>query len=281
MSTILRALKKLELDKEPLGARDLSHTVATAASAQGRPAGRFGSSKRLLRVAVFAVTFIGVSGAAAYFFIQSRPTSTQVPQSSESVRIPVRPEATAPAQRTINRSDSNRSQSKQPPPQTKPAPQRKGPPDRPSRSELTDAGAQAKPPVLPKRIESRERLVEGQNQPKATSPDAATAPRAEVGPAGSRTAPADPAMPTGSAPPGSPTSEDDSTYANADRLMDNRLKIQAIAWSPVPDERMAVINSRIVREGGSVEGFSVIAIRSDDVIVKEKGQLYKVVFGSP
>ena len=59
------------------------------------------------------------------------------------------------------------------------------------------------------------------------------------------------------------------------------MKIQAIAWSPNSDERMAVINSRIVREGGSVEGFSVVAIRQDDVIVREQGRLYRVIFGKP
>jgi general secretion pathway protein A len=141
--------------------------------------------------------------------------------------------------------------------------------------------AQVKP-VLPKRIESRERSEQGQNLRNDAPPDAATASRADVDATGPvRTGPAGPATPTGSVPPTNPKPEDDSAYANADRLMDNRLKIQAIAWSPVPDERMAVINSHIVREGGSVEGFSVVAIRSDDVIVRENGQLYRVLFGSP
>jgi cytoskeletal protein RodZ len=282
MSTILKALKKLEQDKEPLGARDLSHTLATAASAKERSTGRFGSSQRLLRVAVIGAVSIGAAGAAVYFYMQSRPTATQVPQSSESVQKPVPPpQASAPIRRATNRSDSDTSQSKRLAPQAKSALQRKRPPDPSPRSPTADAVAQAKP-VLPKRIESRERFKQGQNLQKATPPDAATASRAEVDAAGlPRTGPASPAAPTGSVPPADPKSEDDTAYANADRLMDNRLKIQAIAWSPVPDERMAVINSRIVREGSSVEGFSVVAIRSDDVIVREKGQLYRVPFGSP
>jgi hypothetical protein len=92
---------------------------------------------------------------------------------------------------------------------------------------------------------------------------------------------AEPSAPAKPAPPAKTKPEGDSAYDNADRLTDNRLKIQAIAWSPIPDERMAVINSHIVREGSSVEGFTVVAIRSDDVIVKEQGRLYRVVFGSP
>jgi hypothetical protein len=281
MSTILKALKKLEQDKEPLGARDLSHTLAADASAKGRSARRFKSSQRLLRVAVIGAVFVGAAGAAVYFYMQSRPTAAQVPQSSESVQKPAPPQASAPIRRATSRYDSDASQSERLAPQAKSALQRKRPPDPSPRSPTADAVAQAKP-VLPKRIESRERFEQGQNLQKATPPDATTASGAEIDAASPpRTGPANPAAPTASVPPADPKSGDDTAYANADRLMDNRLKIQAIAWSPIPDERMAVINSRIVREGGSVEGFSVVAIRSDDVIVREKGQLYRVLFGSP
>lgn len=280
MSTILKALRKLEQDKETPGARDLSHTIAVAASEKGRAAGRFGNSKRLLRVALIAAVFVGGAGAAVYFYMQSRPQTTQAHRSSESIRKPIRPQASPPAQRAADRSKSEPSQSKRPAPQSKPAPQRKQPLDSPHRSDAADAVAQAKP-VLPKRIESRERFEQGQNLRKAAPPDAATTSRADVDANAPRTGPAGPATPTEAPPPTDPTSEDNAAYANADRLRDNRLKIQAIAWSPVPDERIAVINSRIVREGDSVEGFSVVAIRSDDVIVRENGQLYKAVFGSP
>ena len=280
MSTILRALKKLEQDKEALGARGMPQAAATAGSVKGRPAGRFGISKRLLRVAVIGAAFVGVAGTAIYFYMQPRPPATQARRSSEPVRKPAPPQATAPMRRAVNRSDSETSQSERSAPQAEPAPQRKRLSDPSSRSAAADPMAQAQP-VLPKRIESRERFEQGQNPRKAAPPDAATASKAGTDATGPRTGPAVSATPTGSAPPAEPKSEDDAAYANADRLRDNRLKIQAIAWSPVPDERMAVINSRIVREGGSVEGFSVVAIRSDDVIVREKGQLYRVIFGSP
>ena len=280
MSTILKALKKLEQDKEALGARDLSHKLSVAASEKGPPAGRFGNSKRLLHVAVMIAAFVGVAGAAVYLYMQSRPPATQAHRSSDSVRKPAPPQAATPTRHAVNRSDSDRSQSKQPAPQARPVPQRKRPSEPPPRSAAVNAAARSEP-VLPKRIESRERLNQGQNLPKAAPPNAATPSRADVGANAPRTGPAGPATPTGTAPPTDPTSEDSAAYANVDRLRDNRLKIQAIAWSPVPDERMAVINSRIVREGGSVEGFSVVAIRSDDVVVREKGQLYRVIFGSP
>ena len=70
-------------------------------------------------------------------------------------------------------------------------------------------------------------------------------------------------------------------YPNANLLTDGRLKVQALAWSPSIEDRMAVINTRIVHEGDKVEGFVVLAIGRDDVVVSEKGIAYRVVFGRP
>jgi hypothetical protein len=270
MSTILRALKKLEQDKEAPGARDLSHTLTTAASAKGWPAGRYGSSKRWLAVVVVAAAFVGISGAAVYFYARSKPANTQASNISDADRKPVPPQATAPARHPINRPESNPAQSRQQSPPPQPARQRKPLIGKPGRNGLEGGGMQAKP-VTPKPIESRERLGQGRTLPKAAPPVRAAVPRTGAGAARSAR----------KAPSANPKSEDDAIYTNARRLTDNRIKIQAIAWSPIPDERMSVINNRIVREGDSVEGFSVVKIRSDDVIVREKGRLYRAVFGSP
>jgi hypothetical protein len=73
----------------------------------------------------------------------------------------------------------------------------------------------------------------------------------------------------------------DAQYADAMRLSDGRLKIQAIAWAPNIEDRMAVINNRIVHEGDSLGSFSILAINEDDVIVRGEGQTWKVLFGQP
>lgn len=70
-------------------------------------------------------------------------------------------------------------------------------------------------------------------------------------------------------------------FANAERMTDGRLKVQAIVWAPRPEDRMAVINSRIVREGSVIEDFSIIKIGEDAVYVKEGGRVLKVLFGQP
>ncbi|MGD1967747.1 MAG: general secretion pathway protein GspB [Desulfobacterales bacterium] len=62
------------------------------------------------------------------------------------------------------------------------------------------------------------------------------------------------------------------------RLDNAKLKLQAIAWSSVAAQRIAVINNRIVREGESVEGFSINQIRQEDVIVNDGNQSWQLEF---
>ena len=45
---------------------------------------------------------------------------------------------------------------------------------------------------------------------------------------------------------------------------------------------MTVINSRVLHEGDTVDGFTLVVIRPDDVVVKESGGgRWKVIFGRP
>ena len=62
------------------------------------------------------------------------------------------------------------------------------------------------------------------------------------------------------------------------RLDQSKLKLQAIAWSKTAAQRIAVINGNIVREGESVEGFSVTQIRQDDIIVNDGTESWQVEF---
>ena len=62
------------------------------------------------------------------------------------------------------------------------------------------------------------------------------------------------------------------------RLDDSKLQLQAIAWSKNAAQRIAVINGHVVREGESVEGFSVTQIRQDDIIVNDGTESWQVEF---
>lgn len=72
------------------------------------------------------------------------------------------------------------------------------------------------------------------------------------------------------------------SFQNVSSLTDGRLKVQAIVWSRIPEDRMTVINSRVLHEGDTVEEFTLVVIRPDDVVVKERGGArWKVMFGRP
>jgi hypothetical protein len=60
------------------------------------------------------------------------------------------------------------------------------------------------------------------------------------------------------------------------RLDESKLKVMAIAWTPEPSRRLAVVNGHIVKEGESVEGFNVTQIRKDDIIVNDGGRSWRV-----
>ena len=64
-----------------------------------------------------------------------------------------------------------------------------------------------------------------------------------------------------------------------DRIDDSKLKLQALAWFNAPPKRMAVINSRIVREGESVDGYQVTEIRRQDVVVSDGKKSWSLEFG--
>ena len=64
-----------------------------------------------------------------------------------------------------------------------------------------------------------------------------------------------------------------------DRIGDDKLKLQALAWFNDASKRMAVINSHIVREGGSVDGYQVTQIRKQDVVVNDGRKSWRLVFG--
>jgi predicted secreted protein len=69
-------------------------------------------------------------------------------------------------------------------------------------------------------------------------------------------------------------------YAQAEKLTSKTLQVQAISWSERPAKRLAVIDGRILREGGGVSGYRLVEIRPEAVILEKAGKYWKVAFGS-
>ncbi len=59
---------------------------------------------------------------------------------------------------------------------------------------------------------------------------------------------------------------------------ESKLQLQAIAWSSDPESRIAVINGRVLREGGSVERVLVTHIGKNEVVFKKGREEWKQLF---
>lgn len=63
-------------------------------------------------------------------------------------------------------------------------------------------------------------------------------------------------------------------------IMQSGLELQAVSWASDPKNRIAVINGSIVREGGGIEGYSVLRIEQDEVLVSKGLSRWRLVFDS-
>lgn len=115
-----------------------------------------------------------------------------------------------------------------------------------------------------------------QSEPRA--PGEPKAPPASPG-IGQRTTPPLPPVRPGSQPskdssvslpssrftrPGMPSTQPTPPMQEGER----DLEVQAIAWSQDPGKRIAVVNGKVVREGGTLDGYSVVRIGLEDVTFK-------------
>jgi len=64
-----------------------------------------------------------------------------------------------------------------------------------------------------------------------------------------------------------------------DRLEGVSFKIQAISWGETPQERLTVINNKVLREGDSLEGYQISHINPDDIVLRRGDKMYQLDFG--
>ncbi|MGD8674865.1 MAG: general secretion pathway protein GspB [Desulfobacterales bacterium] len=226
MSSILKALKKLEDENPPKG----RSVVWSSGSAPRRTIRRWditsGWSAVLLWGLLAVVALISVGGIILYLLSPSDRNA--VP--TASVGRPV----TKPIQES-------------PPPET-----------------------MAKLPPLPT------------PPPKAASPPTARPvekavpmPKAALPPAVKKI----PSAPSRQKPPARTVKAEPDRAAPPDLpVLTTDLKLQAISWASAPGDRLAVINGNIMREGTSLEGYSIVQIDRDEVVVRKGSEQWKLVF---
>lgn len=62
-------------------------------------------------------------------------------------------------------------------------------------------------------------------------------------------------------------------------IMDSPFELQALVWSKIPEERMVVIDGRIMKEGDSAENIKITSISEKFVVIEKSGELWKIKFG--
>lgn len=93
------------------------------------------------------------------------------------------------------------------------------------------------------------------------------------------TAPADPSR-AASRDTVKPSMLPTSSSEKSDKIYrsDPRIELQALVWSPDAAERFVIVNDRLIKEGGSVEGITIVRINPDDVLVSEGSQRWHEAF---
>jgi len=166
-------------------------------------------------------------------------------------------------------------------PEDSPLPARRAERPKPSPAPEKEASAVAQAPAAETALAPRAKAPSAktapvqpahQPDPKVLSPVVAkasparppeTRPRHSAPAPESKTASSNPPR-VASRPPTPPLEKSDKTYRS-----DSRIELQALVWSPDAAQRFVIVNDRLIKEGGSIEGITVVRINPDDVLVSE------------
>ena len=245
MSSILKALRRVE-ESGQAGETLVHPSLPYAASSPRSYLKSGGWLPGRSRLYLIALLLVLTGAGAAYFWWDADGTSPPTVPNPKEVRaqLPPRPPAAAAQPASVP------ARTVQPPPvpPAAPAPEPVPPP------------VQSKSPVQAPSPTSRVRPREGPSTPPA---EARPSPTRSMAPSADRSD-------RGRAP--TPRTAED----NLSRIDESKLKVMAIAWAAEPTRRLAVVNGHIVKEGESVEGFSVTQIRKDDIIVNDGSRSWRV-----
>ncbi len=67
-------------------------------------------------------------------------------------------------------------------------------------------------------------------------------------------------------------------YTDVLPIENDILKIQAISWSANPSERVAVVNDKVLSEGDFINGYHLLEIQKDQIILQNSGHAYNLEF---
>lgn len=279
MSTILKALKRLETEKEPQPTDGSPRTDSFSARKALRRQSAFSFIRNRL-VAFATVAFVILAGIIAVVgWISLQPK-----RGAETIRAPL--EQQVKPKRSISSDSIRLSAKKKPGSQAKSGvhmrTRQMDPPGRssgsgtdvPARNSLHSNPSQTIPAKTQQPESAPRPFLQSSAKPVVGTTAQGVPSRLSHQQPPSKEEAIPEKRPTRSETPADP-------YSDAQRLTDGRLKVQAIVWAPEPADRMAVVNNKIVREEGTLEGFFIVGIGREALYVREDGRLFKVPFGKP
>ncbi len=287
MSSILRALKRVEDESPP---RDKSHPWPRPIDS--KKAVKSDVKKRWLlnRLVSGLVIFLVVLAAAWFAFTQRHrifdtmlseksPQDTRQASPASIKKKPIHPEKRKARAKRAGQPDQH---------DTRASVRQSG--NTVSEKRPISSGSLTSRPEVPvqKKV-TRHRTIKKPTPTKRKIPLKNTQNRSQpVQPSGSRRTPASapkkqppaatPAPSAATAAPAKVAGSQDARLEALSTMNNSKLKLQAIAWSEDTAQRMAVINNHIVREGGTVDGYSITNIRKDDVIVNDGTTSWRLEF---
>ena len=279
MSSILKALKRIEENSpQPQTHPALPGPIAS------RPVLNLNNRKRPRRILYLFLMLLLVAVVAVMLFSQRRLIISKI-MSVLSSESPTADEASDSSRTNVHRAKVPRTSAK--PAQNPPPVDRR--PNKPAKKVVSESREKKYQPSMPP---GKRRLVNGTSpsQTAASTRKTKTSPNSRIkkplkkglpppGPPPVKRAVAPkntrPTAPAAKAKQPAKT-RSRKTY---DRITDSKLKLQALAWSDDAVRRMAVINGRIVHEGESVDGYQVVKIREEDVILNQGGKSWRLEFG--
>jgi hypothetical protein len=296
VSTILKSLKKVEKEKESIAVQETGMLSPLKMRTSMHDPLRFAWMKR--KLVQWSILGIAVLAGAAVLYIYSRSTSESVSQAKTEARIGTEPAGRTDSSRPIAparhqeqpRFPENPSLAPSMAPSATPrgtaapgreAPVRSAPPiaaGSPSLGPGSDIEEYpARRSSLPQELEQTPLALPV--QPRTAPPVPTVGSAADVPRETSEESLEMQRSVASKADAGRPKSQN-RQFTGAERMTDGRLKVQAIVWADNAEDRMAVVNNRIVREGTVLEGFSIVGIGQDALFVSKAGRLLSVPFGN-
>ena len=270
MSSILKALKKIDDTSRPSENHHQWPHAGALKDTLTKNIKRRWFFKRAL-IGFLAVVCL-ISLAAVSFYLRSGNRATQeagsfrkdargleAAQVHRSKIAPTPPAGEPPgvAARDTNTDTAKVAPAAKPPPGARQI-ESAGPGQTPKKT-LDRTGVSRRPP------EARQPLPKVSKKAATKTAAAPVAGRSQAGPRAGTT----------SGRPEPPSPEEPVQYS---RLQKTDLVLQAIAWSPEPAKRIAVVNGSIVREGESVAGYVLMRIRQDDIVLNDGAKSWQLDF---